>query len=214
MGFNALVVDQRAHGNSSGHSITFGIKERLDCLGWIDYLNHRFGQETPIILSGLSMGAATVLMTAELNLPQNVACIIADSPYSSPFDIIMKVSKDEGFPPGLCAPFLHLGARFFGGFQLCFCTAKDAVRKAQVPILLIHGEDDHFVPCEMSLEIAANCASRIEVATFPGAGHGLSYLTDPLRYEKVVCRFLRSIPVLNQAIDPEYVHNLYENYAE
>ena len=214
MGFNVLVVDQRAHGSSGGSSITFGIKERLDCFSWIQYLNHRFGEDTPIILSGLSMGAATVLMTADLNLPQNVRCIIADSPYSSPLDIILKVSKDEGFPPAVCAPFLHLGARLFGRFQLGSCTAKDAVRNAKVPILLIHGEDDHFVPCEMSIEIAANCASRVEVATFPSAGHGLSYLTDPVRYEKVVCRFLCSIPVLNHAIDPDYICNLYENYPE
>ena len=214
MGFNTLVVDQRAHGSSGGCSITFGIKERLDCLAWIDYLNQRFGSNAPIILSGLSMGAATVLMASDLNLPPNVACIVADSPYSSPLDIIMKVSKDEGFPPTVCSPFLRLGALLYGGFRLGDCTAKDAVRNAQIPILLIHGEDDRFVPCDMSLEIAANCASRVEVATFPGAGHGLSYLTDPVRYEKVVCRFLGSIPTLKDGIDAEYIRNLFENYPE
>ena len=214
MGFNALVVDQRAHGKSGGQSITFGIKERFDCLSWITYLNTRFGNDVQVILSGLSMGAATVLMSADLDLPPNVKCIVADSPYSSPFDIIMKVCKDEGYPAAICAPFLHLGARLFGGFHLGGCAAMVAVRKARIPVLLIHGEDDRFVPCEMSLKIAANCASPVEIATFPGAGHGLCYLTDPVRYERIVCRFLCSVPELKQAIDPGYIRNLKEFYRE
>ena len=211
MGFNSLVVDQRAHGQSGGHTICFGIKERKDCLCWINYLNSRFGPDTPIILCGLSMGAATVLMSTSLDLPENVACIIADSPYSAPSAIIEKVCQDQHYPVGLCRPFLHLSALLYGGFPLNGCTAKEAVSHAEVPVLLIHGEADHFVPCQMSLEIAAHCASRVEVATFPEAGHGLSYMVDPLRYEKVVCHFLQAIPSLENAIDPEYVENLHRD---
>jgi len=214
MGFNALVVDQRAHGNSGSRTICFGIKERMDCLYWVRYLNDRFGSDTPVILSGLSMGAATVLMSASLELPKNIACIIADSPYSAPSAIIEKVCKDRHYPVGLCRPFLHLGALIYGGFLLNSCTAKDSVRKSQVPVLLIHGEADHFVPCEMSLEIAANCASRVEVATFPDAGHGLCYMTDPIRYETVVCNFLRTIPMLEDQISPEYVRQLLEKTTD
>lgn len=211
MGFNALVIDQRAHGNSGGHTICFGIKERQDCLCWVNYVNGRFGQKTPVILSGLSMGAATVLMSASLELPGNVACIIADSPYSAPSAIIEKVCQDQHYPVPLCRPFLHLGAFLFGGFRLNGCTANEAVTHAKVPVLLLHGEADHFVPCGMSLEIAAHCASRVEAATFPEAGHGLSYMTDPVRYEKVVCHFLQSIPALENAIYPEYIENLHKN---
>lgn len=196
--FNALVVDQRAHGNSGGHTISFGIKERLDCLAWTNYITQRFGTKVPVILSGLSMGAATVLMASELDLPENVACIIADSPYSSPRAIIEKVCTDKGYPISLCRPFLWLAAFLYGGFRLNSCTAMDAVRNASVPVLLIHGEDDRLVPYEMSIQIAATCASRVEVATFPDAGHGLCYMTDPLRYEDVVYQFLRSVPELKQ----------------
>ena len=211
MGFNALVIDQRAHGASGGHSICFGIKERRDCLCWIQYVNDRFGTNTPIILSGLSMGAATVLMSASQNLPENVACIIADSPYSSPRGIIEKVSKDKHYPVALCRPFLYLGALLFGGFDLNGCSAKNAVKNCHIPILLIHGEADYFVPCKMSLEIASACASRVEVATFPIAGHGLCYMTDPLRYENVVCNFLRSIPAIADFIREEYIDELNRN---
>ena len=71
MGFNALVIDQRAHGKSSGNTITFGVKEHRDCKMWIDYAVRRFGTDCPIMLSGISMGAATVLMAAGLELPEN-----------------------------------------------------------------------------------------------------------------------------------------------
>lgn len=211
MGFNSLVVDQRAHGASGGHTICFGVKERKDCLCWIRYLNNRFGDDVPIILSGLSMGAATVLMSADLDLPDNVSCIIADSPYASPSGIIRKVCKDWHYPVTLSVPFLHLGAMVFGGFRVGSSSAKDALKHCKVPVLLIHGEADRLVPCEMSLEIAACCASRVEVATFPDAGHGLCYLIDPVRYEAVVCRFLQSVPQIGKAIRPEYIDELNRN---
>jgi len=205
MGFNTLVIDQRAHGKSEGRTITFGVKERLDCLSWVTYCNARFGEETPIILSGLSMGAATVLMASGLNLPDNVACIMADSPYSAPSAIIEKVCADRRYPVTLCRPFLHLGAWLYGGFRLNACTAKDAVAHAHMPILLIHGEADRLVPCSMSPEIAAHCASRVDVQTFPDAGHGLCYITDPIRYEHVVCDFLSSIPSVHGRISEDFV---------
>ena len=71
-GLNTLVVDERAHGKSGGCTITFGVKERLDCLAWARYAADRFGPETPITLAGISMGAATVLMAADLPLPETV----------------------------------------------------------------------------------------------------------------------------------------------
>ncbi len=211
MGFNALVVDQRAHGESGGTTISFGIKERRDLAAWVDYANARFGIGTPILLSGLSMGAATVLMASSLPLPKNVVCILADAPYSSPLAIIEKVASDLHFPAVLCRPFMLLGARLFGGFDLKETTAREAVAQTGIPILLIHGEADHFVPCAMSREIAANCAGRVDIQTFPGAGHGLCYMVDPKRYERVVYDFLCTIPEVADAISPSFVTQLFES---
>lgn len=194
--FNILAVDQRAHGESEGRVITFGIRERLDCLCWAQYAAERFGRDCPIVLCGISMGAATVLMASSLPLPANVVCIAADCPYSSPAAILRKVSRDVGYPPALVYPFIWLGGWIYGGFRVTEADAVTAVRQAKVPILLIHGEDDGFVPCEMSREILKNCGSRAELHTFPGADHGLSYLTDPARYERIWADFFRSVPAL------------------
>lgn len=200
MGFNTLVVDQRAHGESEGRAITFGIKERKDCLAWINYAIDRFGPDVKIGLTGLSMGAATVLSAAELDLPENVVCIMADSPYESPESIIRKVCRDDKLPDKLAYPFVKMGARIFAGFNIDECSAIEAVKHAKVPILLLHGEDDRFVPCPMSREIHSNCASRCVLRTFPGAGHGLAYMIDPVGYEEAVYDFLRTIPAFDGLI--------------
>lgn len=201
LGMNVLAVDQRAHGHSQGHVITFGIKERRDCLSWIEYINNRFGADTPISLYGLSMGAATVLMASALPFPKNVVCILADCPYSSPAEIIKKVCKDEGYPPKLVYPLIRFAARVFGGFNLEECSAVEAVKDATIPIQLLHGEDDRFVPCQMSCEIHEASKSNIKLATFPNAGHGLSYMTMPVEYENTVFSFLASIPALQSYVD-------------
>ena len=196
LGFNVLAVDQRAHGNSDGNTITFGVLERRDCKSWADFVTQRFGSDIPILLSGLSMGAATVLMAADLNLPENVVGIIADSPYSTPKAIISKVCHDMRLPPKLAWPFVRCAARIFGKFSIESISATDAVRRSNVPILLLHGEDDRFVPCEMSHAIADACRCPATLHTFPEAGHGLCYMTDHHRYEQVTVDFLRSIPEL------------------
>ena len=207
LGFNVLVPDQRGHAQSQGRVITFGIMERLDCLQWIQYLNQRFGSDRPILLSGISMGAATILMAAELDLPENVIGIMADCPYDSPAGIICKVCKDRGFPSKAMLPFIKLAAKLFGGFHLTDTSAIESVKSAKIPILLIHGDDDRFVPCNMSRQIAHNCASPVTLEIFPDAGHGLCYMTDPDRYEAVTYNFLKSLPQLSPYLPKEIFDN-------
>ena len=189
-GHNVLMIEERAHLQSEGHTITFGIKERYDALDWIQYALQRFGEDTRIILVGISMGAATVLMAADLELPESVRCIVADCPFSSPRAIIESVVRSRRPGQRLLLPLMGGAARLFGGFELDGASAVGAVARTKLPILLIHGEEDRYVPCEMSRQIAAACASSVRLETFPGAGHGLSYLTDPARYHRIVREFL------------------------
>ena len=189
MGHNLLLVDERAHGRSEGRTIAFGIQERWDADSWVRYAVERFGADTEIILYGVSMGAATVLMAAGLDLPENVKGIIADCPYSSPKDIIRKVAKDMHMPDRLSWPFVKIGGRVYGGFDLDETDAARAVRQARIPILIIHGESDSFVPCEMS-DIVSENPALITRCTFPGADHGFSYLVDTPRYRKIVTDFV------------------------
>lgn len=191
MGHNALVVDQRSHGRSEGHTIAFGILERYDCQSWCRYAHQRFGSEIPMVLVGVSMGAATVLMASDLELPENVKAVVADCPYSAPKTIICKVAAEMGIPRKAAGVICSVGAFLYGKFRLNAASAVESVGRTKLPVLLIHGEDDDFVPYHMSQEIYEACASEKELHTFPNAGHGMSYLEDPQRYEAVVGKFLQ-----------------------
>ncbi len=190
LGHNSLIIDQRAHGASQGHVISFGINERYDCLSWADYITRRFGKDTKIILAGVSMGAGTVIMASSLPLPENVVCIFADCPFSSPWDIIKKVCRDMHLPGKLCFPFAYTAAKLFGGFDLLEASAVNEVKKSQVPILIIHGDDDRFVPFDMSYKIADANPDAVSLVTVEGAGHALSYFVDTEQYSKVTSEFI------------------------
>ncbi|MBQ2998188.1 MAG: alpha/beta hydrolase [Oscillospiraceae bacterium] len=187
MGQNTLVIDQRAHGKSEGKTICFGIKEKYDCLAWAKYAAKRF-EGVPIVLSGVSMGGATVLMASELDLPQSVKCIVADCPYSSPEEIIGQECGKMGIPAKLGMPFVKLGAGIFGNLKICG-GAEEAVKNAKVPILILHGEADRFVPCDMSRKIKAANPKMVTLETFKDAAHGISYIMEPERYGKITAEF-------------------------
>lgn len=194
MEHNLLLIEQRAHGKSEGNTISFGILERRDLKCWVDYAIKRFGADISIFLYGVSMGGATVLMASDLELPKNVKAIIADCPYTKPLDVILHVGKTTAFPQWLIKPFAILGARIYGSFDLLETDAIRAVQNAKVPVLIIHGEDDRYVPCEMSAEAAEVNPKMVQRHTFPGAAHGISYLVDTPRYHKIVKDFINSLP--------------------
>ena len=189
IGRSVLLVDQRCSCRSEGDVITFGIKEHRDGLTWVNFLVNHFGPDVKIILTGISMGAATVMMTADKDLPPNVLGILADCGYSSPKAIICKVIRDMKLPPKLAYPFVKLGARIFGHFDLEEGSPEEALRNAKVPVIFYHGEADDFVPCDMSRSNYEVCASRKALITIPGAGHGLSYALDPEHYLQTLSDF-------------------------
>ena len=191
-GYNVLLPYQRAHFRSGGHTITYGIRERKDVLSWIDYANKRFGDQKPIYLFGISMGAGTVLMASELDLPKNVKVICADCPLNSPKEVICHVAEKVGWNRKFAWALVYPAALLYGHLNIKKeLTCANAVKKAKVPILLIHGESDTFVPTEYSRQIHAANPEGIELHTFPDATHGVSYLCDPDRYIAILRDFLK-----------------------
>ena len=186
---SALVVDQRASGSSEGNVITFGIKEHKDCLKWVDFMVEHFGPDVKIILTGISMGASTVLMAAAAPLPPQVKGVLADCGFTSAKAIMYKVLRQIKLPPKVVYPFVRLGAILYGGFDPERYSAIDAVTRATLPTIFFHGGDDDYVPWEMSQENYDACASRKELVIIPGAGHGLSYPVDKPTYLKALGDF-------------------------
>ena len=194
---SALIVDQRACDDSEGTVITFGVKEHKDCLAWVDFMVEHFGPDVKIILTGISMGASTVLMAAGRPLPSNVIGVLADCGFTSAKDIIQVVIRVMKLPPKLAYPFVKLGAKLFGHFDLEATPAVEAIKHCRLPVILFHGDADDFVPCYMSIENYEACPSTKKLVTIPGAGHGLSYLVAPDAYLNALSEFFD--PLLSDA---------------
>jgi fermentation-respiration switch protein FrsA (DUF1100 family) len=189
LGHSALIVDQRCSGGSEGNVITFGVKEHRDCLAWVQFAVEHFGPEVRLILTGMSMGASTVLMAGGRELPENVVGILADCGFTSAKEIIYDVIRQMKLPPKLVYPFVKLGARIFGRFDPEEWSAQEAMKHCNVPVIFFHGEADDFVPCRMSRKNYEACTSRKELILVPGAGHGLSYPADPDAYIRQARQF-------------------------
>lgn len=160
-----------------------------DCLAWIDFAIHHFGSDIKLILTGISMGASTVLMAAGRPLPLNVVGVLADCGFSSPKEIIKKCAKDMHIPAHIIYPFIKLGAKIFGHFDLEEYSPMEAMKTCKTPILFFHGEDDSFVPCYMSQKLYNACISPKKLVTVPKAEHGLVYLVDNPGYFQAVVKF-------------------------
>ncbi len=189
-GCNLLLIDQRCHGESGGDLISYGIQERYDVLAWLDWIeaNH---PGFPVYLCGISMGASTVLMTAELPITERVSGIIADCGYSTPDEIVsLTLRKTLG---GFTAPTMaavNLNCQLRGGFTLKKASPIEAMAKnTDIPCLFIHGDEDDFVPVRMSLENFYACRAPKELYVVHGAGHGLSFIMDPEGYKRKVLDF-------------------------
>ena len=190
-GFNLLLADERAHGDSEGRYITFGVRERRDVYTWVCEMAQRFGREFPFFLGGLSMGASTVLMASEYEFPANVRGIVADCGFTSPYEIQKSVLRARN-PRLLTGPLLcllGLYARVFAGFGLKEASTLEAVKKTSYPILFIHGSGDTFVPCRMSQENYDACRSEKRLLIIDGANHAMSYIQDRPRVQSALEAF-------------------------
>ena len=193
LGYTIVLIDERACGKSEGVTITFGVKERKDCVSWIRYVLKHYGPDTRILLYGVSMGAATVMMASSLDLPRNVEAIIEDCGYTTPKDIIMKTAADMGLPAKFLYPFARIGALLFGGFDVESASPLDSVAEAKIPILFIHGYQDGFVPYSMGSMLYDACSGPKRMETFDRGEHAVSVLSDPWKYESVVSSFIKGL---------------------
>ena len=190
-GMNLLIPDQRCHGKSEGRYTTFGVKESEDMIAWLEYMDRELWSG-PVVLSGMSMGASTVMYMAGQPLPGNVRGMIADCGFTSPVAIIGKVFTDvTHLPPVPWIWSAQLFAKLLVDFSLWEKDAAKLVKHASFPVLLAHGKADDFVPCEMAQTIYDSCSGDIELLLVEGAGHGVSYLKDKQAYTQAVRKLLR-----------------------
>ena len=169
-----LFVDQRAHGRSEGEFTSLGIHERLDCRAWLDYVIKNTDSHLPVYLYGASMGAASVLMAGEKSLSARVKGIIADSPFTSPADVVLNTLRRKIKENISKERLLHnldrmVMERF--GFSLFDFSVSEALKTLSRPVLIFHGTNDKLTPFSMAEEIFNNCHSEKNLVIFENSGH-------------------------------------------
>lgn len=192
-GYNLLIVDQRGHGLSQGMFITFGVKESRDVVQWATYAAQLMGEEHPLFLTGISMGATSVLMAADEEIPANVRGIIADCGFSSAYDEFEYLCRRIGkkLPARFLLGLMDLFTKIFAGFGLKEKSTLTAMQFTRYPVLFIHGTKDYFVPCHMTQQAYDSCTGEKELVLVEGAGHGMSYLVEEERVSAAVKAFLK-----------------------
>ena len=192
LGFNVILIDQRAQGKSDGKYIGFGYYESQDLVEWLNFYNDKFGNGIKFIVAGISMGGATVCMAAgNKDLPENVACIISDCAYTSAENEIKYCFPHYINVPA--QPFISIANVInskTAGYSFKEADAVAAVKNAKVPMLFIHGGADDFVPTEMVYELFGACPTEKDLLIVEPAIHAQSFFADPEKYQAKVKEFI------------------------
>jgi fermentation-respiration switch protein FrsA (DUF1100 family) len=194
-GYGVLLLDLRAHGESEGKYVGFGILDRFDTREWIRYCRERFGGNIRIVLHGTSMGAATVLMALGLpEIQKRVSAVIADCGYTSPAEIFAHViQKDYHLPTAPILKAASVMTKAMAGYCYDDYSTVDALKNNQVPVLFIHGKEDLFVPTWMTLKNYDLCSGKKKLLMVEHAGHGSSVFENQALYEQTEKEFLADV---------------------
>lgn len=195
LGYNVLVPDARGHGSSEGDYIGFGWDERKDYVKWIQEVLKKTNSDESIVLHGVSMGAATVMMTSGEKLPDNVKAIIEDCGYTSAKDELSYQLKEMfNLPSFPLIPMTSLVTKVRAGYFFGEADAVKQLKKNKTPMLFIHGDKDDFVPFYMLDEVYAATDAPKEKYVVAGAGHAQAMSKDPAKYKETVENFIAAHP--------------------
>ena len=185
-GFNILVPDLRAHGESGG-TCGFGYKDAPDVIEWIKYLEGIKGTGYRITIFGTSMGATTAINTALLRKDIQIDALIADSAAPDFYEIIKKVYRWRvKYPWFLIHPFFVMYFRLFGGLTLNDLSLYGRIQSLDVPILFIHGKKDGLIDYKRVEELYSEVQCEKDILLSEIADHlGMVSLEPDLYWERV-----------------------------
>ena len=190
MGYNVLTPSLNGHADSDEQQITMGWEDRIDIVDWIHYLIDK-NPNVEIVIHGVSMGAATTMMTTGEKLPKNVKAAVSDCGYTSVYDMFRyKIVDDMKMTEFPVLNSFNAANKHFSGFDFKDASCIDQLNKSETPTLFIHGAEDDFVPVEMLDKVYYACAAPKEKLLVPKAIHARSVAANPELYWDTVTKFL------------------------
>lgn len=194
-GYNVLLYDSRASGESGGDSVSWGFNEKYDLDQWLDWVEERYptGQ---VGVHGVSMGAATALLHAEMNeTTHRVKFYVADSSYSDLEELLIQqiddnVSLHDPIWVTLLLRYSSIIAKWQAGFRYEDVSPVRAVRNVTTPILYLHGGGDLLVPAYMNEELYIATKGYKEKYVFPGDPHAMAIFNHKAEYQRRVLDFI------------------------
>lgn len=194
-GYSVLLPDSRAHGESGGEIVTFGIFERDDVRRWVTWVRKR--APGCIYLLGESLGAAIAVQATAVT-PQ-LCAVAVESPYSTFREIAYeRLGRATGLGPlfwrtvgrpAIEVAILYAGARY--DIDLPLADPESAAVGSHVPSLLIAGTADRNIPAHHAQELERACPSHCSLWVVPGADHGGAVTVAPAEFRERVLEWFQ-----------------------
>lgn len=190
-GYNVVLPSLCGHGRSEAPYVSMGWHDRIDVCRWIEEIIE-YDEDAKIVLYGVSMGAATVMMTTGEELPENVVCAVEDCGYTSVDEQFKYAIKNIIKLPAF--PFINAGdlvTRIHAGYSFKEASSVEQLKKSKTPTLFIHGSEDDFVPFYMLAECYDAAACEKEMKVFEGSAHANSMYDYEEEYFECVGEFIK-----------------------
>ncbi len=195
LGLNVFVMDHRHEGRSEGDAVTFGDQESNDTVLWLQFLEKEKGPSIKVLLHGVSMGSSTALLTAaHPDLPKSVKCLIADCGYTSAKDEFYHVLRAFHLPKTAAALLVTALSKYYhlrSGYNLEDAAPIDHNKDIKIPTMIMHGDDDIFVPVSMGYQNYESLTCPRELHIFPNTSHSASQFNYNDEYFSYVKEYIK-----------------------
>ncbi|WOE69497.1 alpha/beta fold hydrolase [Hydrogenimonas thermophila] len=182
-GFNVMLVDLRAHGESSGKRVYFGVKEHKDMLSWLNTVDPKGKYEW--YLHGFSMGASTVLMMAESD-PERFVKVVADAPWIDFEALVKQELWKRAHLPSFAYSYVKWIAETFFDQDFVFADNRDRCKKLCKKEILYIFESNDSLLSDYHYRLLKSICPSAEIKIFDGVAHVDAFKQHPDRYVQVL----------------------------
>ena len=190
LGFHCIAFDQRGHGENAPAPCSYSIREKTSLLAVLKDARERYGETIRVGIHGESLGGATVL--ASLGEKPDISFAVDDCGFCDIIPILKDGLRKSRVPRWMVYP-ASLAAKVLFGASFTAAKPIEGVRENHIPLLIIHGAEDDFIPPEHSARVKDANPGYAELHYFQGAGHAGSAIKDPEKYLEILRNFLTEI---------------------